>query len=144
MCVVRLFIKISTVVAFSKKVTQISESVHKSAFRDALSLGYDWPLSNQPSHCACGHSFSIDHSLSCPTGGYPSIIFSIIIRHNYKLVRKWYRVIALQYSTFSGAVINDWKEELRCFNLMCVVRLLIKISTVAVTAAQFCVWTRYY
>ena len=26
---------------------------------------------------------------------------------------------------------------------MCVVRLLIKISTVAVTAAQFCVWTRY-
>ena len=42
-------------------------------FRDALSLRYDWPLSNQPSHCACGHSFSIDHSLSCPTGGYPSI-----------------------------------------------------------------------
>ena len=27
---------------------------------------------------------------------------------------------------------------------MCVVRLLIKISTVAVTAAQFYVWTRYH
>ena len=26
---------------------------------------------------------------------------------------------------------------------MCVVRLFIKISTVAVTAAQFCVWTHY-
>ena len=26
---------------------------------------------------------------------------------------------------------------------MCVVRLLIKISTVAMTAAQFCVWTHY-
>ena len=51
-------------------------ALHKSAFRDALSLRYDWPLSNQPSHCACGHSFSIDHSLSCPTEGYPSI------RHN--------------------------------------------------------------
>ena len=51
-------------------------AVHKSAFRDALSLRYDWPLLNQPSHCNCGHVFSIDHVLSCPTGGFPSI------RHN--------------------------------------------------------------
>ena len=51
-------------------------ALHKSAFRDALSLRYDWPLSNQPSYCACSHSFSIDHALSCPTGGFPSI------RHN--------------------------------------------------------------
>ena len=53
-------------------------ALHKSAFResDALSLRYDWPLSNRPSYCACGHSFSIDHALSCPTGGFPSI------RHN--------------------------------------------------------------
>ena len=28
------------------------------------------------SQCNCGHSFSIDHALSCPTGGFPSI------RHN--------------------------------------------------------------
>ena len=27
-------------------------AVHKSAFRDAQSLRYDWPLSNQPSYCA--------------------------------------------------------------------------------------------
>ena len=35
---------------------------------------------------------------------------------------------------------QNWKEEPKFFNLMCVVRLLIKISSVAVTAAQFCVW----
>ena len=29
-----------------------------------------------PSHCACGHSFSVSHALSCHMGGYPSI------RHN--------------------------------------------------------------
>ena len=51
-------------------------ALHKSAFRDALSLTYDWPLRNQPSYCACSHLFSIDHALSCPTGGFPSI------RHN--------------------------------------------------------------
>ena len=51
-------------------------ALHKSAFRDASCLRYNWPLNNQPSQCSCGHSFSIDHALSCPTGGFPSI------RHN--------------------------------------------------------------
>ena len=51
-------------------------ALHKSAFRDALSLRYDWALENSPSHCSCGHQFSVEHALSCPTGGFPSI------RHN--------------------------------------------------------------
>ena len=29
-----------------------------------------------PSHCSCGRTMSVDHALSCPVGGYPSI------RHN--------------------------------------------------------------
>ena len=53
-----------------------SFALHKAAFRDALSLRYHWPIHNQPSSCACGHTFSIDHALSCPTGEFPSI------RHN--------------------------------------------------------------
>ena len=32
--------------------------------------------SRTPSHCACGTNFSVDHALSCPKGGFPSI------RHN--------------------------------------------------------------
>ena len=51
-------------------------ALHKSAFRDALSLCYGWPVKNQPSHCSCGNPFSIEHSLSCKTGGYPAL------RHN--------------------------------------------------------------
>ena len=51
-------------------------ALHKTAFRDALSLRYGWAIKNSPSHCSCGHAFSIVHALSCPTGGYPSI------RHN--------------------------------------------------------------
>ena len=49
---------------------------HKSAFRDALALRYGWPPLLTPSHCACGTHFSVDHALSCPKGGFPSI------RHN--------------------------------------------------------------
>ena len=51
-------------------------ALHKSAFRDALSLRYGWSLQNPPSHCTCGHPFNIDHALTCKTGGFPAI------RHN--------------------------------------------------------------
>ena len=48
-------------------------ALHKSGFWDALALRYDWPLKDTPSSCTCGHQFSIEHALSCPTGGFPTI-----------------------------------------------------------------------
>ena len=51
-------------------------SLHKGAFRDALALRYGWLPSNTPINCACGTHFTVEHSLSCPKGGFPSI------RHN--------------------------------------------------------------
>ena len=40
-------------------------------FRDALSLRYGWQLKNTPHYCRCGNSFSTDHAMTCPLGGYP-------------------------------------------------------------------------
>ena len=37
---------------------------------------YGWLPLRTPTHCACGSSFLVDHALSCPKGGLPSI------RHN--------------------------------------------------------------
>jgi len=51
-------------------------TLHKAAFHDAIALRYGWPLRRTPSHCACGTTFSVDHALSCPKGGFPSL------RHN--------------------------------------------------------------
>ena len=51
-------------------------ALHKAAFRDALALRYNWPLQNVPTTCGCGHKFDIEHVLSCPSGGFPSV------RHN--------------------------------------------------------------
>ena len=51
-------------------------SLSKSDFKDALSLRYGWTPPRLPSHCSCGHAFSIDHALSCSSGGYLSL------RHN--------------------------------------------------------------
>ena len=49
-------------------------SLHKTAFHDALRYG--WDLARLPQHCSCGARFSIEHSFSCPKGGFPTI------RHN--------------------------------------------------------------
>ena len=51
-------------------------TLHKGAFRDAIALRYGWLQSNIPSICTCGKSFTVEHALSCPLGGFPSI------RHN--------------------------------------------------------------
>ena len=51
-------------------------ALHKSAFRDALCLRYGWYPSNLPLQCSCGKQFTVEHALSCPHGGFPSI------RHN--------------------------------------------------------------
>ena len=48
-------------------------TLHKGDFRDALALRYGWTPVRSPS---CGSSFSVEHSLSCPKGGFPTI------RHN--------------------------------------------------------------
>ena len=53
-----------------------SSASDKGAFYDALALRYDWSPSNIPKSCPCGTSFSIEHALSCPKGGFP------ILRHN--------------------------------------------------------------
>ena len=41
-----------------------------------MCLRYNWQPPNLPSHCVCGSSFTTDHALTCPTGGFPSV------RHN--------------------------------------------------------------
>ena len=51
-------------------------TLHKGAFRDAIALRYGWKPALIPSTCACGTSFSVEHALSCPMGGFP------IVRHN--------------------------------------------------------------
>ena len=55
---------------------EFSFTLHKGAFRDAIALRYGWQPAYSPSSCACGSNFSVEHALSCPKGGFPTI------RHN--------------------------------------------------------------
>ena len=48
----------------------------KNSFRDGLCLRYGWLPKNQTDQCPCGSAFTVEHSLSCPKGGFPTI------RHN--------------------------------------------------------------
>ena len=47
--------------------------LNKQAFCYSLHLRYGWISSGLPSTCACGASFTPEHALSCPIGGYPSM-----------------------------------------------------------------------
>ena len=52
-------------------------ALHKGAFRDALGLRYGCDPPNTPSHCGIGgKSFTVEHALSCPFRGFPTL------RHN--------------------------------------------------------------
>lgn len=51
-------------------------SLHKTAFHDAVALKYGWDPARLPQHCPYGAKFTIEHSFSCPKGGFPTI------RHN--------------------------------------------------------------
>jgi len=51
-------------------------TLHKGAFRDAIALRYGWQPLHTPITCACGTNFTVEHALSCPMGGFPTL------RHN--------------------------------------------------------------
>ena len=57
------------------KITAL-HCIYRAAFNDAMALQYGWPPANLPSKCDCGNNNTVDHALSCPKGGFPSI------RHN--------------------------------------------------------------
>ena len=57
-------------------ISEFGFTLHKGAFRDALCLRYGWLPSRLPERCDCGRQFTVEHALSCPKGGFPSL------RHN--------------------------------------------------------------
>ena len=48
----------------------------KRTFWDAMYIRYNIPIDKLPSHCTCGTTFTVEHAMSCKTGGF------IAIRHN--------------------------------------------------------------
>ena len=48
-------------------------SLHKGAFKDAISLRYGWKIPNTPTKCNCGTAFSTNHAIICPMSGFPTI-----------------------------------------------------------------------
>ena len=57
-------------------VSEMDLNLNKREFRDALNLRYDWPFKDNPTRCACGDLFNIDHAMISKKGGF------IIQRHN--------------------------------------------------------------
>ena len=57
-------------------IKAIGYALSKQEFTDAICMRYGWKVKGIPTHCACGETNSVDHSLICKLGGYTSM------RHN--------------------------------------------------------------
>ena len=44
----------------------------KSDFRNGIAIRYGLPLDGLSDNCACGAAMSVDHTFTCPCGGYPT------------------------------------------------------------------------
>ena len=62
--------------AYSSSLGRIPILFTQIGVPDTLCLHYGLHPLHLTDQCPCGESFSIDHSMSCPTGGFPTI------RHN--------------------------------------------------------------
>ena len=63
-------------------------ALHKSAFRDTLCLRYGWQPQRLPSHFTCGSTFSVEHALSCISGGFPLICHNELHDISVSLLRE--------------------------------------------------------
>jgi len=57
-------------------IKTIGYALNKQEFTGAVCMRYGWKMKGIPTHCACGETNSVDHSLICKVGGYTSM------RHN--------------------------------------------------------------
>ena len=77
-------------------LTEYGFTLHKAAFHDAIALRYGWPLHRTPFHCACGTVFSVDHALSCPKGGLPSLRHNEIRDLTARLLTEMYHQVQVE------------------------------------------------
>ena len=78
-----------------------------------MALRYGWVPSQMPSHCVCGQSFTVQHALSCPREGFPSIRHSEVCDVTASLLKETCYGVATEPSlqpitseTFSAASVN--------------------------------------
>ena len=57
----------------SLPIEKFGFTLHKSTFCDAIALKYGWSPLNIPSHCSWGSQFFVQHALSCPKCGFPTL-----------------------------------------------------------------------
>ena len=77
-------------------LTEFGFSLHKGAFRDAVALRYGWLPPQSPRLYDCGSNFSIDHCLSCPKGGFPSLKNSEVRDHTARLLTEIYHDVRVE------------------------------------------------
>ena len=51
-------------------MSEMDFTSNKREFRDALKQRYNWPIKDNPTRCAGGNFFNVDHAMICKQGGF--------------------------------------------------------------------------
>ena len=54
-------------------IESLGYTLNKQEFRNSLSLRYGWKISKTSVYSSCGQKNSVNHALSCKSGGYVSM-----------------------------------------------------------------------
>ena len=62
----------------SLPLTEYGFHLNKQHFLDAICMRYDLPISDAPRSCSCGEAYSVNHCLTCKSGGYVILRYTTV------------------------------------------------------------------
>ena len=85
--------------------------LNKQEFTDAICMRYGWKVKGMPTHCACGETNSLDHSLICKLGSYTSMRHNSVRESEAQLMREVFSDVQTE-PTLLPINENDYQRKL--------------------------------
>jgi len=91
-------------------IKAIGYALNKQEFTDTVCMRYGWKVKGIPTHCACGETNSVDHSLICKVDGYTSMRHNSVRDSEAQIMRKVCRDVQTE-STLLLINENDYERK---------------------------------
>jgi len=91
-------------------IKAIGYALNKQEFTDLICMRYGWKVKGIPTHCACGETNSVDHSLICKLGGYTLMTHNSVRDSEAQIMREVCRDAQTE-STLLPINENDYQRK---------------------------------
>ena len=83
---------------------------NQTRIHGAVCMRYGWKVKGIPTHCACGQTNSVHHSLICKLGGYTSMRHNLVRDSEAQIMRKVCRDVQTE-PTLLPIIENDYERK---------------------------------